>query len=73
VSKVQCYQSYQADSRMEPMLPSCHTRSYTCSLCGSEVPWRIKQGLNPQGQGQGLKICPGHLKAEDYDRGQQHC
>ena len=26
-------------------LPSCH------SLCGSEVPWRINQGLNPQSQG----------------------
>ena len=53
-------QSYQADSHMEP-----------------EVPWRINQGLNPQdrgldlqGQGQGLKICPeGHLKAKDNNTG----
>jgi len=32
------------------------------------------QGLNPQGQGQGLKICPrGQLKAKDQGQGQQHC
>jgi len=31
-----------------------------------------KAGLNPQGQGQGLKICPrGHLKAKDQGQGQQ--
>ena len=26
-------------------------------LCGSEVPWRINQGLDPQGQGQGQQHC----------------
>jgi len=32
------------------------------------------QGLDLQGQSQGLKICPrGQLKAKDQGQGQQHC
>jgi len=31
----------------------CHHVLHLYSLCGSEVPWRINQGLNLQCQGQG--------------------